>query len=81
MYLPTFVPTIVRTNKYLFLSKCSLELNTKLQFNVTNAEEIQKSGAKPKLVEVGPYVFDEYHKKVNLVWSNDNGTVTYKQVS
>ena len=50
------------------------------QFNVTNAEEFLKGKAKPQLEEVGPYVFDEFHKKVDLVWNNDNGTVTYKQV-
>ena len=50
------------------------------QFNVTNPEEVAKSGAKPNLVEVGPFVFDEFHKKVDLVWNDDNGTVTYKQV-
>jgi hypothetical protein len=47
---------------------------------VTNADEFANHGAKPELVEVGPFVFDEYHSKVGLVW-NDNGTVTYKQVS
>lgn len=51
------------------------------QFNVTNPEEVAKFGAKPKLVEVGPFVFDEFHKKVDLVWNDDNGTVTYRQVS
>ncbi len=50
------------------------------QFNVTNAEEFAKGQAKPRLEEVGPYVFDEFHKKVDLVWNDDNGTVTYKQV-
>ena len=46
---------------------------------MTNAEEFSK-GAKPKLEEIGPYVFDEFHTKVDLVWNDDNGTVTYKQV-
>ena len=48
---------------------------------MTNADEFSKGQAKPVLVEVGPYVFDEYHTKIDLVWNDDNGTVTYKQVS
>jgi hypothetical protein len=47
---------------------------------VTNPDDVIKSGAKPILVEVGPFVFDEFHKKVDLVWNDNNGTVTYKQV-
>ena len=50
-------------------------------FNVTNAEAVQKSGAKPHLVEVGPYVYLEDHTKVKMVHNIENGTVTYQQVS
>jgi hypothetical protein len=34
-------------------------------FNVTNAENFSAGLDKPKLEEIGPYVFDEYHKKVS----------------
>ena len=47
-------------------------------FNVTNANDVAKHGAKPQLDEVGPYVFEEYHHKFDEIW-NKNGTVTYKQ--
>jgi len=48
-------------------------------FNVSNPEQFLAGLEKPKLVEVGPFVFDEFHQKVGLVW-NSNGTVTYKQI-
>ncbi len=48
-------------------------------FNVTNVEDVLKNGSKPNLVEVGPYVYEEFHNKTIDSW-NDNGTVTYKQV-
>ena len=47
-------------------------------FDVKNPDEV-KNGAKPLLKEHGPYVYDEYHHKVNLKW-NHNGTVTYENV-
>ena len=47
-------------------------------FDVQNPEEVIK-GEKPKLVERGPYVYDEYHQKKNVKW-NLNGTVTYQNV-
>ena len=50
-------------------------------FNITNAEEVAKKGAKPILNQVGPYVFEEYHHKYDEIWNNDNGTVTYKQMN
>ena len=39
-------------------------------FNVTNAEEFSAGLDKPKLVEVGPYVFNEYHKKVKSIFKS-----------
>ncbi|XP_077292751.1 sensory neuron membrane protein 2-like [Arctopsyche grandis] len=44
-------------------------------FNVTNPEEIV-SGSKPKLQEVGPYVYDEHRFKDNVV-REDMDTVSY----
>lgn len=38
-------------------------------FNVTNADNFSAGLDKPKLEEVGPYVFNEYHKKV-ISWLN-----------
>ena len=56
-------------------------LTTKIYFfNVTNAEAVEKRGAKPMLVEVGPYVYEERHKKTKVVWNNDNFTVTYQNI-
>jgi len=34
---------------------------------------------KPHLVEVGPYVFKEFHEKVNVTFNN-NDTVSFYQV-
>ncbi len=48
-------------------------------FNVTNPDDVVLRGAKPHLVEVGPYVYHEQHHKTKLRW-NDNGTVTYQQI-
>jgi len=48
-------------------------------FNVTNAEQVTKHGELPKVEEVGPFCFYEYHEKVKLHW-NENNTVTYQQV-
>ena len=47
-------------------------------FEVQNKDDVMKGG-KPKLVEKGPYVYDEYHHKTNLAW-NLNGTVSYENV-
>ena len=48
-------------------------------FNIENKDDFMKGLAKPRLVEKGPYVYDEYHHKKNIKW-NSNGTVTYQNV-
>ncbi|XP_049545716.1 lysosome membrane protein 2 [Anopheles darlingi] len=45
-------------------------------FNVTNPEKFL-AGEKPKLVEVGPFVYREDMEKVNIKF-HDNNTVTYQ---
>ncbi|XP_017756688.1 PREDICTED: scavenger receptor class B member 1 [Eufriesea mexicana] len=46
-------------------------------FNVTNAENFLQYNEKPKLQEVGPFVYREDMEKVNIVFHN-NGTVSYQ---
>lgn len=59
-----------------------LRMEMKLYYyNVTNFQEVieTRGRTKPNLVEVGPYVFRERHIKDNIVWNDNNGTVTYQQ--
>ncbi|KAG4076310.1 hypothetical protein HA402_005753 [Bradysia odoriphaga] len=76
-------PQVVRIIvKYLFVAKPGRfvrnKLETKIGFkyklylwNVTNPNEIEAGIEKPKLQEIGPYIFHEYKQKVN---SQDNAT-------
>ncbi|XP_059617325.1 protein croquemort-like [Phlebotomus argentipes] len=48
-------------------------------FNWTNPDKIHNwETEKPHFVEMGPYVFTEKRKRVNIVWNN-NGTVSFNQ--
>lgn len=47
-------------------------------FNITNPQEIERFGAKPKLAEIGPFTYRLYMNKTNIVW-NMNGTVTFRE--
>lgn len=45
-------------------------------FQVQNmAETLQ--GQRPKLMQVGPYAYDEYYVKFDIAWSDGGDTVTY----
>ncbi|KAG7208444.1 hypothetical protein KM043_014671 [Ampulex compressa] len=46
-------------------------------FNVTNTDSFLQFNEKPKLQEVGPFVYREDMEKVNIVFHN-NGTVSYQ---
>ncbi|XP_025267973.1 scavenger receptor class B member 1 [Camponotus floridanus] len=46
-------------------------------FNVTNTENFLQFNEKPKLQEIGPFVYREDMEKVNIVFHN-NGTVSYQ---
>lgn len=35
--------------------------------------------ARPHVQEIGPYVFREQREKINISWSDKDGTVGYKQ--
>lgn len=47
-------------------------------FNLTNPVEFE-NGEKPRVEEVGPYVYREYHEKVNISPNHANYTITYFQ--
>ncbi|XP_014229470.1 sensory neuron membrane protein 1-like [Trichogramma pretiosum] len=58
-------------------SKFPFPLDFKIYlFNVTNHEEVEK-GAKPRVQQVGPYFFYEWHEKVDLVDRKEDDTVEY----
>ncbi|XP_050524925.1 scavenger receptor class B member 1 [Daktulosphaira vitifoliae] len=54
-----------------------LRLTKVFIFNVTNPDGFLHNGEKPKLQEVGPFVYREDMEKVNIKFHN-NGTVTYQ---
>ncbi|VVC36119.1 CD36 family [Cinara cedri] len=54
-----------------------LRLTKVFIFNVTNPDGFLTNGEKPKLQEIGPFVYKENMEKVNIRF-NDNGTVTYQ---
>lgn len=60
--------------------KVSIPIYTKFYiFNVTNPEQVLDL-QKPILEELGPYTFRESREKVDIIWNNNNGTVSYKQI-
>lgn len=54
-----------------------LRLTKVFIFNVTNSDGFLHNGEKPKLQEIGPFVYRENMEKVNIHFNN-NGTVTYQ---
>uniref|UniRef100_A0A2P2HXX4 Sensory neuron membrane protein 2-like n=1 Tax=Hirondellea gigas TaxID=1518452 RepID=A0A2P2HXX4_9CRUS len=46
-------------------------------FNVLNPTEAQYYGEKPKLEEIGPYVYEEVRTKFNMDFSEDEKTIRY----
>ena len=45
-------------------------------FEVQNLDEAL-SGERPKLVQLGPYAYDEYYVKFDISWTDDGDTVSY----
>jgi len=45
-------------------------------WNWTNAADVQAYKVKPTFEQLGPYVYREERKKMDIEW-HDNGTVTY----
>lgn len=50
-------------------------------FDWVNAEEFaaNPSAVKPRFEEVGPFVYTEEHKRVDVSWSEDGSTISYNQ--
>ncbi|XP_063219536.1 scavenger receptor class B member 1 isoform X2 [Bacillus rossius redtenbacheri] len=66
------------TISYRYWQKPGVIRLTKLYiFNVTNPDGFLNNGEKPKLLEVGPFVYREDMEKVNIKF-HDNGTVTFQ---
>ncbi|XP_031627454.1 protein croquemort-like isoform X2 [Contarinia nasturtii] len=49
-------------------------------FNWTNPDDIRTPNYKPNFVEMGPYVFSEKHKRVNVTFHPENDTVSFDQI-
>lgn len=47
-------------------------------FNLTNAHEVERVGAKPRLTEIGPFTYQLYMNKTNIHF-HANGTVTFQE--
>ena len=47
-------------------------------FNITNSKDVQKTGAKPHMQELGPYAFSESMERVHIQ-HHRNGTLSYKR--
>lgn len=66
------------TMSYYYWQKPGVVRLTKVFiFNVTNPEGVLRRGERPRLVEVGPYVYREEMEKVNVKF-HDNDTVTFQ---
>ncbi|XP_074604878.1 protein croquemort-like isoform X2 [Brevipalpus obovatus] len=48
-------------------------------FNITNPEEVENDGQTPIVQELGPYVYVEYRKKINISYSENESIVKYAQ--
>lgn len=49
-------------------------------FNWTNSQDINQPNYKPNLVELGPYVFEENHERVNLTFHPERDTLSFDQI-
>lgn len=47
--------------------------------NVSNAAEVLERGAKPKLVEVGPFVYKQYQSRKDIKFDSESDMVSYRQ--
>lgn len=73
------LPIVKGTDAYTRYTNSSVPISVKLyMFNVTNPNEVAESGAKPKLVQVGPFSLTERRRRDIVNISPDNKTLDYK---
>uniref|UniRef100_A0A6G1SEZ7 Lysosome membrane protein 2 n=1 Tax=Aceria tosichella TaxID=561515 RepID=A0A6G1SEZ7_9ACAR len=73
------LPLIKGTDAYTRYTNSNVPLSVKLyMFNVTNPKEVAEQGAKPNLVQVGPFSFAERRRREIVSISPDNTTLDYK---
>ena len=48
-------------------------------FNVTNAQQIESSGAVPQLQQIGPFVYNLEVKKEDVVFNNSDENVSFRE--
>lgn len=73
------LPIVKGTDAYTRYTASTVPLQVRMyMFNVTNPMEVQKFGAKPQLVQVGPFALTERRRKEVLGFSQDNTTLDYK---
>jgi len=80
--LQSSVPIVNRTESKSLpgWSKPSLPIYMKFHFfNVTNTDDVIDKGAKPNVIELGPYVYRERREKDNLFWNEDSTRVNYTE--
>ena len=56
-------------------SDSSLDINYLLYFFDTQNPEDVLIGAKPAVIQKGPYAFNEYYSKFDIEWTDDGDTV------
>lgn len=49
-------------------------------FHWTNPQEMHNKSIKPHFIEMGPYVFLEKHKRINVNFNSNNDTLSYNQI-
>lgn len=73
------LPILKGTDAYTRYTNSSVPIHVKVyMFNVTNANEVSTTGAKPILAQVGPIALTERRRKEIVQISGDNTTLDYK---
>ena len=75
------LPIVKGTDAYTRYTASSVPLQVKMHmFNVTNPHEVATLGAKPNLVQVGPFSLTERRRKDVISISPDNTTLDYQLI-